>query len=75
MTPPAPLTGNAYEQDLPQLAADWQTAIDRFETDPIIGRFFSPMMIRNLVMTKRQELRLMSAIPEAEHWKTYLETV
>ncbi len=75
MSPPAPLTGNAYEQDLPQLAADWQTAIDRFETDPIIGRFFSPMMIRNLVMTKRQELRLMSAIPEAEHWKTYLETV
>ncbi len=75
MSPPAPLTGNAYEQDLPQLAADWQTAIDRFETDPIIGRFFSPMMIRNLVMTKRQELRLMSAIPEADHWKTYLETV
>lgn len=75
MTPPAPLTGNAYEQELPQLAADWQTAIDRFETDPIIGRFFSPMMIRNLVMTKRQELRLMSAIAEAEHWKTYLETV
>lgn len=75
MAAPAPLTGNAYEQDLPQLAADWQTAIDRFETDPVIARFFSPMMIRNLVMTKRQELRLMSAIPEAEHWKTYLETV
>ncbi|WP_306116864.1 MULTISPECIES: glutamine synthetase family protein [unclassified Roseovarius] len=75
MTPPAPLTGNAYEQGLPQLAADWQTATDRFETDPVIGRFFSPTMIRNLVMTKRQELRLMSAIPEAEHWKTYLEKV
>ncbi|MFD1157897.1 glutamine synthetase family protein [Roseovarius aestuarii] len=75
MAPPAPLTGNAYEQELPQLAADWQTAIDRFETDPLITRFFSPMMIRNLVMTKRQELRLMSAIPQTEHWKTYLETV
>ncbi len=75
MAPPAPLTGNAYEQELPQLAADWQTAIDWFETDPLITRFFSPMMIRNLVMTKRQELRLMSAIPQTEHWKTYLETV
>ncbi|MEO3416449.1 glutamine synthetase family protein [Roseovarius sp. CAU 1744] len=73
--PPAPLTGNAYEQDLPQLAPDWQTAIDRFEADPFIARVFSPMLIRNLVMTKRQELRLMSAIPDGEHWKTYLETV
>lgn len=75
MTPPEPLTGNAYEQDLPQLAPDWATAIDRFESDPMVAKIFSPMLIRNLVMTKRQELRLMSEIPEEEHWKTYLETV
>ncbi len=75
MTPPAPLTGNAYEQDLPQLAPDWATAIDLFESDPMVARIFAPNMIRNLVMTKRQELRLMSEIPEDEHWKTYLETV
>ena len=75
MIAPAPLTGNAYEQDLPQLAPDWQSAIDRFESDPMVAKIFSPGLIRNLVMTKRQELRLMSDIPPGEHWKTYLETV
>ncbi len=75
MTPPAPVTGNAYEQKLPQLAPDWKTAIDVFETDPLIAKIFCPMLIRNLVMTKRQELRLLSEIPEDEHWKIYLETV
>ncbi len=75
MTPPAPLTGNAYEQDLPQLAPDWISAIDRFETDPMIARIFASGLIANLLMTKRQELRLMADIPATQHWKTYLETV
>jgi glutamine synthetase len=75
MTPPAVLTGNAYEQDMPRLATDWETAINWFESDPLISRVFTAGMIRNLVMTKRQELRLMHDIPETEHWKTYLETV
>jgi glutamine synthetase len=38
-------------------------------------RIFSPDLIANLVMTKRQELRDMSEIPARDHWKTYLETV
>jgi len=75
LVPPAPLTGNAYEYDLPQLAPDWATAIDLFESDPMIAGIFPKMLIRNLVLTKRQELRLMGDIPEADHWKTYLDTV
>jgi len=75
LAPPPPITGNAYEQDLPQLAADWSSAIDLFETDPLIARIFPAGLIRNLVMTKRQELRLLRDIPEEDHWKTYLETV
>jgi glutamine synthetase len=75
MTPPAPITGNAYEADLPQLAPDWATAIIRFDENPLIRRIFSPDLIANLVMTKRQELRDMSEIPARDHWKTYLETV
>ena len=75
LVPPAPLTGNAYEYDVPQLAPDWATAIDLFETDPMIAGIFPKMLIRNLVLTKRQELRLMGDIPEADHWKTYLDTV
>ena len=75
LVPPAPLTGNAYDYDLPQLAPDWATAIDLFESDPMIAGIFPKMLIRNLVLTKRQELRLMGDIPEADHWKTYLGTV
>src|SRR6056297_1445439 len=75
MTPPAPITGNAYEADLPQLAADWGAAIDLFEADPLIARIFPAELIRNLVMTKRQEHAHISRIDAEDHWKTYLETV
>ena len=75
LSPPAPITGNAYEADLPQLAADWNSAIDLFEDDPTMARIFPAELIRNLVMTKRQELAHMAGIAPEDHWKTYLETV
>ena len=75
LTPPPPISGNAYEVEMPQLAADWATAIDWFEQDAMMARIFHPDLIRNLVMTKRQELAYMSPIPKEDHWKTYLETV
>ncbi len=76
MEPPAPITGNAYDaSDLPAMASDWETAIDRFATDPLIARFLPAQLIDNLVMTKRQELRLMNDIAPEAQWKTYLETV
>jgi len=75
MAAPAPLTGNAYEQDVAQLAPDWETAIDWFETDPLIAQIFPEMLVANLIRTKRQELRLMGQIPQEAHWKTYLGTV
>ena len=76
MAPPAPITGNAYEiADLPQLAADWNAAIDVFETDPLIARILPEMTIQNLVMTKRQELRLFAERPKETHWLSLLEAV
>ncbi len=75
MEPPPPMTGNAYDQEFPQLAPDWENAIDRFEHDPLIAAIFPEMLIRNLVLTKRQELRLMADIPAAEQWKTYINAV
>jgi len=74
MTPPAPITGNAYDHDLPQMAADWSTAIDRFEASPLMPRILPPGLIRNLVMTKRQELHLMADYPEDSRWRVYLDT-
>ncbi len=75
MTPPEPLTGNAYAQDVPHLAPDWETAINWFEKDPMIAQIFPAGLIRNLVMTKRQEFSRMQDVPPSECWKTYLETV
>ncbi len=75
LDPPPPITGNAYDQHLPQLEPDWSSAIDRFETDPMIARIFPAELIRNMVMTKRQELRLLAEIPETRHWEVYLGTV
>ncbi|MFK7837259.1 MAG: glutamine synthetase family protein [Sulfitobacter sp.] len=73
--PPAPITGNAYTQMLPQIIADWQTAIDAFEQDPHVARIFSPDIIRNLVMTKRQEHAAIVTLPAEEQVEIYLETV
>ncbi|MEY8831495.1 glutamine synthetase family protein [Sedimentitalea sp. XS_ASV28] len=76
MTPPEPITGNAYEiEGLPHLAPSWDAAIDAFETDPLIARIFSPQLIRNLVMTKRQEQEVLSRRAPETHWLSYLESV
>ncbi len=75
LTPPPPIDGNAYDQDVPQLAPSWGAAIDLFESDPFIARCLPRMLIRNLVMTKRQELRRLADVPRKERWKLYLERV
>ncbi|MFW8593441.1 glutamine synthetase family protein [Cribrihabitans neustonicus] len=76
MQPPPPSSGNIYEiKGLPQLAEDWQTAIDWFETDPLIARVLPELAIRNLVMVKRQELKGFAERPEASHWLSWLEAV
>ena len=73
--PPAPITGNAYEQDLPQIPGDWASAIDLFESDPQVARIFPPDLIRNLVLTKRQEMHYMDELNPEERVEIYLDTV
>lgn len=73
--PPPPITGNAYEQDLPQVPGDWAAAIGAFEHSPEMARVFDPMLIRNLVMTKRQEMRRMTDLSAEEQLQIYLDTV
>lgn len=74
-TPPAPITGNAYEQELPQIPSDWKSAIDLFESDAQIARIFAPDLIRNLVLTKRQELEYMAELSAQEQVEIYLDSV
>lgn len=73
--PPAPVTGNAYDLNLPGLAPDWESAITVFECDPLMARILPRDLIQNLCYTKRQELDEMQAIPEEQRWISYLEAV
>ena len=73
--PPAPVSGNAYEQGLAQLPATWSDAIDAFAESPEIKRIFPAHLIENFVMTKRQELHYMAELSDEETVELYLDTV
>jgi glutamine synthetase len=73
--PPAPITGNAYAADLPQIPGDWVSAIDAFEQSPEISRIFATDLIRNMVLTKRQEVHYMQELSPEERVALYLDTV
>jgi glutamine synthetase len=73
--PQPPVKGNAYARDLPKLAPDWATAVDRFETDPTMARLFDPLLIDTLCRTKRQEIARFAELDPALHWRSWLERV
>ena len=73
--PPAPITGNAYEQQLDQIPANWEEAIALFAEGPRIARIFAPELVRNLVLTKRQELRDIAPMTPEARAALYLDTV
>jgi glutamine synthetase len=75
MVPPDPITGNAYAAKLDQLPDTWETAIDVFEKSACMRRIFSEGLIRNYILTKRQELRYVSELSEAEQVEVYLDSV
>lgn len=76
MEPPAPIAGNAYERDgLKQLAPDLETAISWFEQDAQIARILPPLLIQNMVLTKRQEIQRFAEHAAETHWLSYLEAV
>ena len=76
MEPPSPIVGNAYAVDgLPQIAEDWETAIDALEQSTIVPRFLHPELIKNLIQTKRQELHYIGELTPQERIDLYLDTV
>ncbi|SMX43268.1 glutamine synthetase family protein [Maliponia aquimaris] len=75
IVPPERITGNAYEQDLPQMPSNWASAIHAFEKSPVMPRIFPQELIDNFVLTKRQELRDMDDLTKSEQTELYLDTV
>ena len=73
--PPAPITGNAYAARVPQIPADWGAAIAAFERSAILARIFSPDILRNYAMTKRQEKTYYEELSPDQRIDLYLDTV
>ncbi len=75
VVPAQPIKGNAYARQLDRIPDDWAEAIGRFENSQIIPRIFSDELIRNYVMTKRQELASFAELSARERIDLYLDTV
>lgn len=75
LTPPKPISGNAYDQDILQIPATWANSIDTFETSTIARRIFDDTLVDNFVMTKRQELHYFAELSPEQQLELYLDTV
>ena len=73
--PPQAIKGNAYARQLETLPSDWATAIDLFEKSDLIPKILPKQLIRNFVMTKRQELTYFAELSPSERIDLYLDTV
>ncbi len=73
--PPAPLSGNAYDADVPQLARGWADAIESFAASAGMKRVFHDDLITQLVHSKRQDLRRVSALSADTRRALYLDRV
>ena len=76
MEPPPPIIGNAYALRICRRSpTPGKHAIDAFEQSAIVPRFLPPELIRNLVLTKRQELHYIAELTRQERVELYLDTV
>ena len=75
LEPPDPISGNAYALDLPRIPATWEAAIAAFEASEGMRRIFPANLIRNFLLTKRQELHYMAELTKPEQIDIYLDTV
>jgi glutamine synthetase len=73
--PPDPITGNAYEMDLPQMPREWEGAIAAFERSDLIPRILPRGLVRNYLMTKQQERSYYDELSATERLDLYLDTV
>jgi glutamine synthetase len=73
--PPAPIKGNAYASTLETLPEEWEEAIRLFEQSQVMPRILPRELIRNYLMTKRQELVYYDELSDTERVDLYLDTV
>ena len=73
--PPQPIDSNAYERDVPELAPDWRSAINRFEASAAMARVFHRSLISQFTLLKRQELNLVGSLDGDARRALYLDRV
>ena len=72
LEPPAPLIGNAYETDAPQLSPSMAEAVARFSASPFVARTFGAGYQQVYGVMKGQELAEFSNTILALEYDTYL---
>lgn len=75
VVPSEPIKGNAYASKLDTLPDDWAEAVRLFEQSDLMQRILPKELIRNYLMTKKQELKFYADLSEAERIDLYLDTV
>ena len=75
VTPADPIKGNAYARKLDTLPSVWGESIRLFEEGEVMPRILSKELIRNYLLTKKQELANYDELTEAERIALYLDTV
>lgn len=58
LRPPAPVSGNAYRSEAPELPADWDDMLVRFSEGKIIVPAFGERLVKVFSACKRQEMRM-----------------
>ncbi|QFS81977.1 Gamma-glutamylputrescine synthetase PuuA [Roseivivax sp. THAF40] len=72
---PEPITGNAYALEMDHMPDNWADAITLFEQSEIMPRIFHKELIRNYLLTKKQERHYMAELSPKEQVEIYLDTV
>lgn len=73
--PAAPISGEAYLQDLPPLASNWSDAIIKFENSQLITHQLSPILQAQFVECKRQEIEAFAQKVTDFEYESYLESL
>ncbi len=72
---PAPLTGNAYDSEHPELVTDWSAAIERFSATNTLTGILPADFIQMYSACKRQEYQVFESNVSAFEFETYLDAV
>lgn len=73
--PAHPIKGNAYDSHLETLPTTWAKALELFENSRVMRRILPEELIRNFVLTKKQEMANYEDLSAEERLDLYLDTV